>query len=194
MRYACLLLLLLSGCETAAAIDRADIIAALAVRYGALSVRDSAPQPTPDVPSEGCVDGCRCNGTGREKTGDGLSEVDCRCPPNCDCKPSQDETVIEEAATVQPDPPPLVKIPQATSSSNCASGRCAPMPAGMPQVMSSGNCANGSCGPQQVRSYSSTRFMPKSQMPQSMSTGSCANGSCSTQFRRNTTRRGLFRR
>jgi len=104
MRFACLLLLLLSGCETAAAIDRADIIAALAVRYGALSVRHTAPQPTPDVPSEGCVDGCRCNGTGREKTGDGLSEVDCRCPPTCDCKPAQPEPVAEKAAAVDLEP------------------------------------------------------------------------------------------
>ena len=128
MRFACLFLLLLSGCETAAAIDRADIIAALAVRYGALSVRKSAPQPTPDVPSEGCVDGCRCNGTGREKTGDGLSEVDCRCPPSCECKPSQDEPAIEEAAVVEADPLPLVTIPQVTTSSSCADGSCSPQP------------------------------------------------------------------
>ena len=128
MRFACLLLVLLSGCETAAAIDRADIIAALAVRYGALSVRHTAPQPTPDVPSEGCVDGCRCNGTGREKTGDGLSEVDCRCPASCDCKPSQDEPAIEEAAVVEEDPLPLVTIPQVITSSSCADGSCTPQP------------------------------------------------------------------
>jgi len=140
MRFACLLLVLLSGCETAAAIDRADIIAALAVRYGALSVRKTAPQPTPDVPSEGCVDGCRCNGTGREKTGDGLSEVDCRCPPSCDCKPAQTEPeakpVVETAAAVVPDPLPLVTIPQ---------------------VITSGRCADGSCTPQPVQTYRTTR-------------------------------------
>jgi hypothetical protein len=126
MRFACLFLLLLSGCETAAAIDRADIIAALAVRYGALAVRKSAPQPTPDVPSEGCVDGCRCNGTGREKTGDGLSEVDCRCPAGCDCKPAQSESAATPA--VEPDPLPLVAIPQAEASSSCADGSCTPQP------------------------------------------------------------------
>ena len=128
MRFACLLLLLLSGCETAAAIDRADIIAALAVRYGALSVRDTAPQPTPDVPSEGCVDGCRCNGTGREKTGDGLSEVDCRCPPTCDCKPVQPEPVAEKAAAVDSKPLPMVTIPQVITSSSCSDGSCTPQP------------------------------------------------------------------
>ncbi len=122
MRFACVLLLLLSGCETAAAIDRADIIAALAVRYGALTVRNPAPQPTPDIPSKGCVDRCRCNGTGREKTGDGLSEVDCRCPPTCDCKPAR------AAAANDADPLPLVSIPQATSSDNCADGSCSPQP------------------------------------------------------------------
>ncbi len=122
MRFACVLLLLLSGCETAAAIDRADIIAALAVRYGALTVRNPAPQPTPDGPSEGCVDGCRCNGTGREKTGDGLSEVDCRCPPTCDCKPAR------EAAADDADALPMVSIPQATSSDNCSDGSCSWQP------------------------------------------------------------------
>lgn len=123
MRFACLLLVLLSGCETAAAIDRADIIAALAVRYGALSVRKTAPQPIPDVPSGGCVDGCLCNGTGREKTGDGLSEVDCRCPPTCDCKRAR------ETSAAETDPLPLVVIPQATSSDNCLDGSCTPQPA-----------------------------------------------------------------
>lgn len=120
MRILLLSAVLLAGCETAAEIDRADIIAALAVRYGALSVRDREPQPAPDVPSEGCVAGCRCNGTGREKTGDGLSEVDCRCPPTCDCKPNEPP----------PAEPPLVEVPR-TKTVKRSDGRI--------------ECRNGTC-------------------------------------------------
>jgi hypothetical protein len=85
MRYA-LLLLLCTGCNATAAVDHASIIADIAVRYAAIVCRPQ-PTPTPDTPAEGCVEGCRCNGTGREKTGDGLSEVDCRCAADCECKP-----------------------------------------------------------------------------------------------------------
>lgn len=39
------------------------------------------PAPLPATPST-----CPCNGTGKEKTGDGLAEVKCRCGDNCKCK------------------------------------------------------------------------------------------------------------
>jgi hypothetical protein len=90
MRYA-LLLLLCTGCNATAAVDHASIIADIAVRYAAIVCRPQ-PTPTPDTPAEGCVEGCRCNGTGREKTGDGLSEVDCRCAADCECKPKATST------------------------------------------------------------------------------------------------------
>ena len=102
------LLVLCSGCETAAAIDRADIIAALAVRYGAVAVRNHAPQP--DGPAGECDKDCQCNGTGKEKSGDGIAIVDCRCDDDCKCKASK---ASEE--------PPLVPI---KSSSACESGSC----------------------------------------------------------------------
>jgi hypothetical protein len=93
MRYA-LLLLLCTGCNATAAVDHASIIADIAVRYAAIVCRPQ-PTPTPDTPAEGCVEGCRCNGTGREKTGDGLSEVDCRCAADCECKPKNEPTPAE---------------------------------------------------------------------------------------------------
>ena len=102
------LLVLCSGCETAAAIDRADIIAALSVRYGAVAVRNPAPQP--DGPAGECDKDCKCNGTGKEKSGDGIAIVDCRCDDDCKCKASK---ASEE--------PPLVPI---KSSSACESGNC----------------------------------------------------------------------
>lgn len=84
---------------------RAEIVADLAVNYAAvLCCSDKkptpgpAPRPTPN-PS-GCVAECTCNGTGREKTGDGLSTVDCRCPDDCKCKPKA---------------PPLVKVEEPQS-------------------------------------------------------------------------------
>ena len=51
--------------------------------YGLLSAA-SGPKPAP-APS-GCTTGCRCNGTGEERSGDGISMVSCRCPENCPCK------------------------------------------------------------------------------------------------------------
>ena len=40
----------------------------------------------PPVVTDGCETGCKCNGTGTERSGDGLSEVNCRCPETCRCK------------------------------------------------------------------------------------------------------------
>ena len=116
MRYLLPFLLLAIGCNAPQAVNRADIIAALAVRYAAAIVNQGKqPAPIPDVPQKGCVDGCRCNGTGEEKSGDGLAVVPCRCEDDCECK----------AARAEPMPstkePPLVPI---KSSSSCESGNC----------------------------------------------------------------------
>ena len=115
MRYA-LLLLLCTGCNAPATVDHAAIIADIAVRYAAIVSRPQS-TPMPDTPAEGCVEGCRCNGTGRERTGDGLSEVDCRCPADCECKPK-----IEPA----PAEPPVVPIKKQTSTGRieCRNGTC----------------------------------------------------------------------
>ena len=44
----------------------------------------------PVTPQEGCEAGCGCNGTGEERSGDGLAVVACRCPDTCDCKQSSE--------------------------------------------------------------------------------------------------------
>lgn len=114
MRYA-FLLMLATGCNASATVDHASIIADIAVRYAAIACRPQS-APTPDTPAEGCVDGCRCNGTGREKTGDGLSEVNCRCDDDCECKPK-----------VEPPPaePPVVPIKKpSTGRIECRNGTC----------------------------------------------------------------------
>ena len=56
----------------------------LVAAAGAYSVMET-PAPPP-VPTVGCEEGCKCKGTGREKSGDGLADVDCRCPITCPCK------------------------------------------------------------------------------------------------------------
>ena len=123
MRYA-ILLVLLAGCETVAEIDRANIVAELATRTA--TVWHNLPKaPTPDVPSEGCVDGCTCNGTGREKTGDGLSTVDCRCPDGCKCKAATKQEMPTPAVKTV-DEPPLVPVApkQAGGYMECRNGTC----------------------------------------------------------------------
>lgn len=57
----------------------------LVAAAGAYSVMLDEPAPTP-VPTVGCDEGCKCNGTGKEKSGDGLAIVGCRCPDSCSCK------------------------------------------------------------------------------------------------------------
>jgi hypothetical protein len=104
----------------AAEVDRPDIIAALAVRYAAIMTRqDDTPAPTP-TPSGDCTTGCKCNGTGKERTGDGLSVVDCRCPDNCKCKASAPPKTRSED-------PPMVDVPQANFQNGtveCRNGTC----------------------------------------------------------------------
>lgn len=50
--------------------------------------------PTPEPVEDGCTKGCKCNGTGVEPTGDGLSDGECRCPEDCDCKKQKAAAVI----------------------------------------------------------------------------------------------------
>ena len=57
--------------------------AAVGGSYGLLA----APTvPTAPTTTDGCVDGCPCNGTGKEKSGDGIITFPCRCPASCKCK------------------------------------------------------------------------------------------------------------
>ena len=49
--------------------------------YSVMAMATPAPQPV-----SGCTKGCKCNGTGQEKSGDGISTVSCRCPETCSCK------------------------------------------------------------------------------------------------------------
>jgi hypothetical protein len=44
------------------------------------------PELKPVPPQSGCDTGCKCGGTGLEKSGDGLANVSCRCPETCPCK------------------------------------------------------------------------------------------------------------
>lgn len=53
------------------------------VSVGAAQRSPSAPVVvTPD----GCEEGCKCNGTGEELSGDGILKVNCRCDDSCKCK------------------------------------------------------------------------------------------------------------
>jgi hypothetical protein len=111
---------LFAGCETIAAVDRADIIAAVAV-----ATANVLHEPTPEVPQEGCEPGCKCNGTGEEETGDGLAIVPCRCDDDCECKQKKDSRVLNEPAHLDSDEPPLVPVqePQQCESGNCEPSR-----------------------------------------------------------------------
>lgn len=75
----------------------------VAVTFYYESMRETSPAPV--VPTDGCVDGCGCNGTGEERSGDGLAVVGCRCPETCSCKANK----AAPEPIVEPDPP-LVKI------------------------------------------------------------------------------------
>lgn len=80
---------------------------------GAYALMDSEPAPSP-APASGCVDGCRCNGTGREKSGDGITVVECRCPAGCECKQTNAPQQSSKSSTV-------------TRQAPCATGNC-PLP------------------------------------------------------------------
>lgn len=111
MRSLAIAMIFLAGCNTSAGdIDRAGIIAEIATRTAWLLLNQpQEPGPRP----AGCVAGCGCNGTGKEKTGDGISVVDCRCDDDCECKQKkagepQDAVKPEEPPV--PEDPPLVPI------------------------------------------------------------------------------------
>ena len=68
------------GCIPTVVIDPQPLIA-VGGNY-ALFGKPAVPAPTPG----GCQTGCKCNGTGKEPSGDGLAIVNCRCPDSCKCK------------------------------------------------------------------------------------------------------------
>ena len=70
--------------------------AAVGGAYGLLTAVDTP--DTPPAPADGCVDGCTCGGTGKERSGDGILVFDCRCPDGCKCKQSKEEPAKEEPA------------------------------------------------------------------------------------------------
>lgn len=80
-QFLVLLLIVFSGCSQTASLQP-DVAA-----YGSYAVMEGRRRPAPPpAPTDGCAAGCKCNGTGREPTGDGLSDSECRCPDGCDCK------------------------------------------------------------------------------------------------------------
>ena len=81
----------------------------------ALMAADAGPTPAP--PTDGCVEGCRCNGTGKEKSGDGITIVECRCPDTCGCK--------KKTAPVSP--PPAAAPVKKVMAAPCPNGNC-PLP------------------------------------------------------------------
>lgn len=86
MRLACVALLVIAGC--APAVGPGQNLQPLVAATGYYGLLSAAVGPTP-APSAGCEKGCRCNGTGQEKSGDGISIVSCRCPETCSCKASK---------------------------------------------------------------------------------------------------------
>lgn len=85
MRAILVAAVLLAGCSTSTSVPLPGIIAELSV---SATVAMMNQRQAPDEPEDGCVKNCTCNGTGREKTGDGLDTVPCRCPDSCECKAS----------------------------------------------------------------------------------------------------------
>lgn len=74
------MLIACSGC-----VDRENLQPLISVA-GTYALMEADRRPPPSPAKDGCVDRCKCNGTGREKTGDGLSDTACRCPDDCKCK------------------------------------------------------------------------------------------------------------
>lgn len=74
------ILAVVSGCQ------QPETLQPFVAVTGAYALMDRAPPPAPEPPADGCVKGCKCGGTGVEKTGDGLSKTPCRCPDDCGCK------------------------------------------------------------------------------------------------------------
>jgi len=82
---------------------------------------DRAPPVSPET---GCEEGCKCNGTGEERSGDGLAVVACRCPESCDCKQSvSPEPPAKKDPPLVPVSPPPAAAKQ-TSRMECVDGQC----------------------------------------------------------------------
>jgi hypothetical protein len=79
MRYALLLVIFL-GCA------RRDLapVAAVYGTYGLLDYKQN-------IVVKECPPSCKCNGTGKVRTGDGLAIVDCGCPSTCKCKEGKND-------------------------------------------------------------------------------------------------------
>lgn len=84
MRLSALALLLIVGCAHAE--SRRENLQPLVAVAGHYGVLEAAADPSPAPLSAGCEKACKCNGTGQEKSGDGISVVSCRCPETCSCK------------------------------------------------------------------------------------------------------------
>lgn len=69
---------LASGCSR-----QADLQPFVAVA-GSYSLLEPSAAPLP--PHDACEEGCGCAGTGRERSGDDLETIACRCPESCKCK------------------------------------------------------------------------------------------------------------
>jgi len=76
---------------------RADVQPFIAAA-GAYALLAAEAGPTPAPPATGCTEGCRCNGTGKEKSGDGIAIVECRCPDSCECKKKKPAAPIKKAS------------------------------------------------------------------------------------------------
>lgn len=76
------IILVLAGCGRSDSKPELRPFVAVTGNYALLCCQAQPDDPTPT----GCVQGCGCNGTGKEKSGDGLALVNCRCPDNCPCK------------------------------------------------------------------------------------------------------------
>lgn len=82
--------LLATGCTQTSSTEDSRPFVSVTFAYGARSLG------RPVSPQDGCDEGCQCNGTGEERSGDGLAIVACRCPDTCDCK-QRSELIPEEA-------------------------------------------------------------------------------------------------
>lgn len=97
MKFILVAVVLLAGCSRSVSVSvpLPGIIAELSVSATVAMMNQK--QAKPDEPEKGCTLGCTCKGTGKEKTGDGLDTVPCRCPESCDCKASSTPLVPIQA-------------------------------------------------------------------------------------------------
>jgi hypothetical protein len=87
------------GCIPTVVIDPQPLIA-VGGNY-ALFGKPAGPAPAPAPAPGGCDSGCKCNGTGKEPSGDGLAVVNCRCPEGCKCKPKGSTVCVSGSCQVK---------------------------------------------------------------------------------------------